>query len=184
MQLRETLSTSRELSRIYIQHLLYSIVKELYDKIPQVEYEDALAMAGEFFSEKKPEKVLSDFSEAVDRILSVAGKEEKTDSELILRIKNYIQKDYQKDLSLVEVAREVGLAPAYVSHTFKKETGQGIVEYITELKMKKARKLLEDKSLKIVKIAQSCGYENQSYFNKLFKSYYVMTPRQYREGLR
>ncbi|MDD7049497.1 MAG: response regulator [Lachnospiraceae bacterium] len=184
MQLRETLSTSRELSRIYIQHLLYSIVKELYDKIPQVEYEDALAMAGEFFSEKKPEKVLSDFSEAVDRILSVAGKEEKTDSELILRIKNYIQKDYQKDLSLVEVAREVGLAPAYVSHTFKKETGQGIVEYITELKMKKARKLLEDKSLKIVKIAQSCGYENQSYFNKLFKSYYGMTPRQYREGLR
>lgn len=182
-QLSEALSKSKELSRIYIQHLLYSIVKELYDKIPQVEYEDALVIAGEFFSEKKPEKVLGDFTEAVDRILSVAGREEKTDSELILRIKNYIQKDYQRDLSLVDVAKEVGLAPAYVSHTFKKETGQGIVEYITELKMKKARKLLEDKSLKIVKIAQSCGYENQSYFNKLFKSYYGMTPKQYREGL-
>lgn len=75
------------------------------------------------------------------------------------------------------------MAPAYVSYIFKKETGQGIVEYITELKMKKARQLLKDKSLKIVQVAKICGYENQSYFNKLFKSYYGMTPVQYREGL-
>lgn len=182
--LRFTLMRNNELSRIYIQHLLYSIVKELYDKMPQVEYEDALSMAAEFFSEKKPEKVLSDFLAAVDRILTTQErKESKEDSELITRIKRFIHKEYKSDLSLADVSNEVNLAPAYVSHIFKKETGQGIVEYITELKMKKAKQLLEDKSLKIVQIAKSCGYENQSYFNKLFKSFYGMTPKQYREAL-
>ena len=183
-QLRVSLMSTNELSRIYIQHLLYSIVKELYDKMPQVEYEDALAMAGEFFSEKKPEKVLGDFLAAVDRILTTAQEKEiSLDSEIIGRIKRFIQKEYKSDLSLADVAKEVNLAPAYVSHIFKRETGQGIVEYITELKMKKAKQLLEDKSLKVIQIAKSCGYENQSYFNKLFKSYYGMTPKQYREGL-
>ena len=184
VQLRQSLMSTNELSRIYIQHLLYSIVKELYDKMPQVEYEDALAMAGEFFSEKKPEKVLGDFLAAVDRILTTAeAKDTSLDSEIIGRIKRFIQKEYKSDLSLADVAKEVNLAPAYVSHIFKKETGQGIVEYITELKMKKAKQLLEDKSLKVIQIAKSCGYENQSYFNKLFKAYFGMTPKQYREGL-
>ena len=183
VQLRHSLLSTNELSRIYIQHLLYSIVKKLYDKMPEVEYEDALAMAGDFFSEKKPEKILGDFSAAVDRILTTAeSKDTSPDSELIGRIKRFIQKEYKSDLSLSDVAKEVNLAPAYVSHIFKKETGQGIVEYITELKMKKAKQLLEDKSLKIIQIAKSCGYENQSYFNKLFKAYFGMTPKQYREG--
>lgn len=184
IQLCYSLTSTNELSRIYIQHLLYSIVKELYDKMPQVEYEDALAMAGEFFSEKKPEKVLRDFSQTVDRILTAAeAKKTASDSEIIGRIKRFIQKEYKCNLSLADVATEVNLAPAYVSHIFKKETGQGIVEYITELKMIKAKQLLEDKSLKIIQIAKNCGYENQSYFNKLFKAYFGMTPKQYREGL-
>lgn len=182
-KLQGALSVSRDLSRIYIQHLLYSIVKELYDKMPQVGYEDALVMAEEFFSRKTPEKVLSDFSAVVDRILTAVPEDNKEESELIARIKRFIQKNYKSELGLGDVASAVGLAPAYVSHIFKKETGQGIVEYITELKMKKARQLLKDKSLKIVQVAKICGYENQSYFNKLFKSYYGMTPVQYREGL-
>ncbi len=182
-QLCHSLTNTNELSRIYIQHLLYSIVKELYDKMPQVEYEDVLNVAGEFFTEKKPEKLLRDFLNAVDRILTTAAKDSTDYLELIGRIKRFIQKDYKSNLSLVDVAEAVNLTPAYVSHIFKKETGQGIVEYITELKMKKAKQLLEDKNLKIIQIAKICGYENQSYFNKLFKIYYGMTPKQYREEL-
>lgn len=74
-KLHSSLSASRDLSRIYIQHLLYSIVKELYDKMLQVGYEDALVMAEEFFSRKTPEKVLSDFSAVVDRILTAVPEE-------------------------------------------------------------------------------------------------------------
>ena len=177
------LTDSGMLSRIYISHLLYSIVRRLYEKMPRPEDEDTLIMAEEIFSEKRPEKVLSNFLEAVDRMLSSAKGEEETESQLIVRIKRFMQTDYRRELSLVDVADCVGLSPAYVSYMFKKETGQGVVEYVTGLKMKKAQQLLEDRKLKIVQVARACGYENQSYFNRLFKSHYGITPGQYREGL-
>ena len=84
---------------------------------------------------------------------------------------------------MFDVATKLNLNSSYVSHIFKKETGQGIVEYITELKMEKARLLLQDKNLKIVQIAEKLGYNSQSYFNKCFKSHFGITPKQFREGI-
>ena len=81
------------------------------------------------------------------------------------------------------VAENVNLTPAYVSYIFKKETGQTLVKYITDVKMMKAKVMLEEGTLKIVQIAKACCYENQSYFNKLFKNYYGITPKQLREKI-
>lgn len=102
---------------------------------------------------------------------------------LFTKIKNLIEKDYAKDISLNYVAENVNLTPAYVSYIFKKETGQTLVKYITDVKMMKAKVMLEEGTLKIVQIAKACGYENQSYFNKLFKNYYGITPKQLREKI-
>ena len=54
---------------------------------------------------------------------------------------------------------------------------------ISDVKMQKAKQLLEEGSLKIVQVGRACGYENQSYFNRLFKNYYGVTPKQYRENI-
>ena len=119
------------------------------------------------FDEKNPSKVLDNFRQAVNTILTVAHtKHDEQNSDLVRRIKNFIQKEYKGELSLFDVATKLNLNSSYVSHIFKKETGQGIVEYITELKMEKARLLLQDKNLKIVQIAEKLGYNSQSYFNK------------------
>lgn len=182
-QLCAVILESEALSRIYITHLLYSIIKSLFDQYPGFDNEKTLAAAGELFSEKSPRQILEIFLSSVKSILSDASKREDLDSDFIVRIKNYIHKEYRGDLSLIDVANAVGLAPAYVSHVFKKETGKGIVEYVVEEKMKYAKTLLRDKSLKIVQIARSCGYENPSYFNKIFKAHYGVTPTQYRDGM-
>jgi two-component system response regulator YesN len=84
---------------------------------------------------------------------------------------------------LEELADYVHLTPAYLSYLFKKETGQTLVSFMTDVKMKHAKLLLKEQSLKIIQIGRMLGYENQSYFNRLFKNYYGMTPRQYRETL-
>lgn len=97
------------------------------------------------------------------------------------RIKNIVRDEYRSDIGLEDIAERVNLAPAYLSYLFKKETGANLVKYITDYRMEQARKLLEDEELKIVLVAKACGYENQPYFNRLFKNYYGMTPRQYRE---
>lgn len=173
-----------DLSRVYIHHLLYSVVKELYSKMPQFESEKSLAEMNELFDEKNPTKVLDNFLQAVESILAVAStRQNEQNSDLVGRIKNFIQKEYQGELSLYDVATKMNLNPSYISHVFKKETGQGVVEYITELKMEKAKLFLQDKNLKIVQIAERLGYNSQSYFNKCFKSYFGITPKQFREEL-
>ncbi len=182
-QLCAVILESESLSRIYITHLLYSIIKALFDQYPGFDNEKTLAAAGALFSEKSPKQILEIFLSSVKCILSDAARREDSDPDFIMRIKNYIHKEYRGDLSLLDVANAVGLAPAYVSHVFKKETGKGIVEYVVEEKMKYAKTLLRDKSLKIVQVARSCGYENPSYFNKIFKAHYGMTPTQYRDGM-
>ena len=68
-----------------------------------------------------------------------------------------------------------------MSFIFKKETGSNLVKYLTDYRMKKAREMLDESNMKIVDMGKACGYQNQSYFNKLFKNYYGITPKQYRE---
>lgn len=88
---------------------------------------------------------------------------------------------YGEDLSLDHLAQQVGLAPSYLSYVFKKETGKTLIKYLTDYRMEKARQMLDEGKLKIVQVAKKCGYENQSYFNRLFKHTYGITPKQYKE---
>ncbi len=85
------------------------------------------------------------------------------------------------DLNLDYIANEINFAPAYLSYVFKKETGSNVIKYITDYRMEKAKRLLEEGKLKIIQVAQACGYGNQSYFNRLFKNYYGVTPKQFKE---
>ena len=108
-----------------------------------------------------------------------AGKQDV--SAVVQKVKRIIQNRYNEDISLDMLAEEVGFAPAYLSYIFKKETGENIVKYITDYRMEQAKRLLDEGALKIVQIAKQCGYDNQSYFNRLFKNAYGITPKQYRE---
>ena len=131
---------------------------------------------------KDPGGMLKEYQEAVGMLLAqISAKEDK--SGIISEIKNIVELDYRRDIGLDYVADKVNLSPTYVSYLFKKETGQTLVKYITDKKMDRAKKMLGDRNLKIMQVAKSCGYENQSYFNKLFKNYFGVTPKQYRENL-
>ena len=99
----------------------------------------------------------------------------------VAAVKNYIYNHYAEDLTLETLAEKVYLSSGYLSFIFKKETGYNLVKYLTDYRMKKAKELLEESNWKIVDIGKACGYTNQPYFNKLFKNYYGVTPKQYRE---
>lgn len=165
------------------RNLLYSIIKAIYDKVPKIEFEEALSLAEALFRAKSLKNMMEVYQNAVDKMLSFLEGEEQDESRMIQKIKNLIEKEYARDISLNYVAENVNLTPAYVSYIFKKETGQTLVKYVTDIKMMKAKKMLEEGTMKIVQVAKTCGYENQSYFNRLFKNYYGVTPKQLREKL-
>jgi len=88
--------------------------------------------------------------------------------------------DYE--LSLENVAGSLEITPAYLSRIVKKETGITYKEYVTKLKMEKARELLLQEDMTVSKVCEKIGYTNVSYFIKLFKNYTGETPAKWKEN--
>lgn len=94
----------------------------------------------------------------------------------------YMEAHYSdKGLSLEEVAREVGLNPVYFCNLFKKSTGQNYTEYLTGIKVEKAKELLKESNYNINEIAENLGFSDSRYFSKLFKKEVGIKPTDYRK---
>ncbi|WP_010283701.1 response regulator transcription factor [Bacillus timonensis] len=101
-------------------------------------------------------------------------------NEDILKAQKYVQIHLGDKISLKEVADHLHLNPSYFSRMYKKETGEGFVEYVTKVKMAKAIELLDHSTKSVEQIAFALGFESKSYFLKTFKKYYGISPKSYR----
>ena len=88
----------------------------------------------------------------------------------------YIENHFYQNISLDEVSREVGMNTAYFSTLFKKQTGKKYIEYLTDLRMEKARKLLLNTDLKIGAVAEMVGYGSTKHFTRIYKEKFGVTP--------
>ncbi|AFC31002.1 AraC family transcriptional regulator [Paenibacillus mucilaginosus 3016] len=102
---------------------------------------------------------------------------------MIEQAKNYLQNEYAKDISLDSCAEHVGAAPYLLSKAFKAETGINFTEYLTHIRMDKAKALLRESDTMINEIALRVGYQ-PSYFIRLFKKLEGITPGRFRELVR
>ncbi|HBE76711.1 MAG TPA: DNA-binding response regulator [Firmicutes bacterium] len=93
----------------------------------------------------------------------------------------HIQQCFNTELTLEEVAATAFINPTYFSELFKQEVGTGFAEYITEIRVEKAKALLKIPELKIVEIAGMVGYRDANYFAKVFKKWIGLTPSEFRE---
>ncbi len=104
-------------------------------------------------------------------------------SKLLSDALNYIRNNYKNNLTLDNVAQQVYISPYYLSHLFKEELGITFVEYLTRVRIDEAKKLLKEDSLSIVAIASEVGYEDASYFSKVFKKSVGIPPNQFRKNI-
>lgn len=96
-------------------------------------------------------------------------------------IKRWISANYNKHADLNTLANMVFLTPTYLSKLFKQETGLTLTDYITEIRLRKAKQLLKNApDLKIHEIGAEVGYNDPAYFNKLFKRVVGVTPNEYK----
>ncbi|ACT03679.1 response regulator [Paenibacillus sp. JDR-2] len=101
---------------------------------------------------------------------------------LVERVRAIIDRDYSNgSLTVTDIGREVFLTPTYVSLLYKQETGQTVGEYMTQVRMEKAKEMLRDPQYKFYDICYAIGYTDPSYFTKLFKKMTGVTPSGYRE---
>ncbi|MFD0695191.1 response regulator [Paenibacillus sp. GCM10027628] len=92
----------------------------------------------------------------------------------------YVSLHLTKKISLDEVAEQLFLNPSYFSRLFKKETGETFIEYVSRMKVERAKELLDQTNMSVAKICESLGYDNHSYFIKMFKTVAGVTPLEYR----
>ncbi len=95
--------------------------------------------------------------------------------------KRYIQQHYREALRLEDVSSAVGFNATYFSTLFKKETGQNFVDYLTELRINKAKELLSGDDLSVQDVAEMVGYRDLKYFSKLFKKVTGVSPSDYKK---
>ncbi|MBQ5769722.1 MAG: helix-turn-helix domain-containing protein, partial [Clostridia bacterium] len=93
-----------------------------------------------------------------------------------------IEKHYASDLTLGGTARQFGITPEYLSAIFRKSVGRNFVEYLTDVRVEHACRLLTISGAKISEIAHMVGFGNPDYFGKVFKQKMHMTPRQYQKN--
>ncbi|MBR4183714.1 MAG: response regulator [Lachnospiraceae bacterium] len=102
--------------------------------------------------------------------------------EVIYSVFEYVEKHYsEEDLTLARIADHIGLSPNHLSAVFKEETGQSFTKYLTDHRIKLAKKLLDTSKKRSSEIAYLVGYPDPHYFSSVFKKQTGMTPSQYRD---
>ena len=116
--------------------------------------------------------------------LIVSERQSSTRS-FVDKAEDYVKDNYaDKELTIESICNYLGVSSAYFSTVFKKETGKTFINYLTEIRMKKAVELLIDQNEKTYIIAEKTGYADPNYFSYVFKKQYGMSPSKYKAAMK
>jgi len=135
---------------------------------------------GTFSFKKFKDEKCKEFEDLIKKLMDVKYQKEKNS---IQHIEAYLRQHYQEDINLQKIADCFFLSREYISRKFKQEYNETITDYLTRIRMEKAKELLENQHLKIYEIAYNVGYQNEKYFSKVFKKFVGVTPNEYRNSI-
>ncbi|MEX1378122.1 MAG: response regulator [Eubacteriales bacterium] len=131
-------------------------------------------------SEEEIAEYVVDILKKAHEAMSKIGNENI--SPLIQAVLKYINGNYTNcNLSLNMISDEFNVSTSYVSNKFKEEVGNNFIKYLNGLRVKKAKELLKDLSLKVYMVSGEVGYEDVRYFSRIFRKYTGYTPSEYQK---
>ena len=109
------------------------------------------------------------------------GASEATSAQdMVPEIASYIKENYFENISLSTLSEKYHIESTYLSKIFKKETGDTLMNYIASTRIAKAKELIDESDISLTEIAFLCGYDDYTYFNKVFRKFEGCSPRDYR----
>lgn len=97
---------------------------------------------------------------------------------------DYIKENYASDLNMAVVSNYISMNYSLFSYSFKQYTGSNFVNYLKDIRMKEAKRLLAESDMRIIEISQAVGYENEKHFMKIFKASCGVSPSEYRKNMK
>ena len=161
---------------LYAEHLAYQSGGQTY------RYSGRNTYLPEIMGLNSPEEVRDWFMGKLSTACSdVVRKREERSNDIIRTAMEYINDNYSKELSLDEVSRQVNISPYYFSKIFKEESGLNFIEYLTNVRIDKAKELLSGTDMSIKEVCATCGYTDPNYFSRSFKKNVGVTPTEFKE---
>ncbi|HIX63507.1 MAG TPA: response regulator [Candidatus Mediterraneibacter colneyensis] len=174
----------KQFSEMYVKFVFSSIMKEVYEQMSNSDEKALSRKVDRLYRCRKISDVLDIVSDAVEEFEKSTKEKEDGFREEVTTVKNYIYHHYnEKDLSAEKLAALVYLSPGYLSAIFKEQTGATLNRFIREVRMGKAKELLENTNKKIAQIAREVGFSNSSYFCRSFREFFGNSPESCRKGL-
>ena len=102
------------------------------------------------------------------------------ENDVVARIRHYIRRNFQMDVSLKSIAEHVHLSPSYVSRVFHRETGETVTAYLNRVRVSEAKRLLRITNMRVSEVCYEVGYQSLSHFTRMFKRVTGLSPRAFR----
>ena len=135
------------------------------------------------FSQRQCEAVGNVIETYIRMILKAIPQSKKNDcNQMIENIKNYVDSNLEFDIKISYVANIFHYNVQYIGRLFKKSTALTFNEYVNHQRLARSKLLLRDSDLTVLNISNRLGFNNVSYFNRLFKKHYGKTPTEYRKS--
>lgn len=133
----------------------------------------------------KPNELNDSINKAIsllrkETIVSQNAEDLSSNKDPIHKAIQYINKNFNKDISLESVSEHIHLNPQYFSRYFKNNTGVNFIEYVSKIRIKEGKKLLVSTDKSISRISMDIGYLDPAYFTKVFIKYEGISPHKYR----
>lgn len=96
----------------------------------------------------------------------------------------YIKENYAKDLNMAVVSNYISMNYSLFSYSFKQYTGSNFVNFLKNIRMEEAKRLLIETDMRIIEISQEVGYDNEKHFMKIFKASYGVSPSEFRKNMK
>ena len=125
------------------------------------------------------------FSQLLDECFTVTNRNESEQGiqDIVLKVKSFVDEHYKDQISLNQLANRFNVGDSYLSHMFKEITGFNLMLYLASVRIQHAKELLEKQDISITEVALMVGYDDYSYFSRVFKKIEGFSPRVYRENL-
>lgn len=159
-----------------IREVYKNVVKSEEEKLEQFEHIYRYPCASVLF-----EDILA-FLKTFVEVMNNQFDDYKNKQKIQMAIR-YITENYDKDLNMAVVSNHISMNYSLFSYVFKQYTGSNFVNYLKDLRMKEAKRLLEETDLRVNEISQKIGYDNEKHFMKTFKSVCGVSPTEYRRNM-
>ena len=154
----------------------------LLEEQPKVNREELVSFK-DMEKQETPDAILSYAQKILQKISRyLSANQTGSGHRAVLEVLDYIERHYQEDIGLNELASHAGMSTAYLSVLFKAEVGESFIKYLTELRVKKAKSLLKE-GHKVKDVSDMVRYSNYRYFCDIFKKQTGQTPHEYKENI-